>query len=105
VVAVVRELGRRPVERVTRLPSGARTLVRRGPRVRWPVVATTGAVAFVAAVALFTVPDLIAGSSVVSDRPSTFFSPEDPSGGGGDTAPRPSGPAVPAALTLARISD
>jgi hypothetical protein len=85
VVAVVREMGRRPVERVARLPSGARALTRRRPGIRWPLVGTTAAVAFAVAVAAFTVPDLIAGESVVSERPTTFFSPGD--GGDGSGAP------------------
>lgn len=80
VIAIVRELGRRPVERVVRLPSGARAIVERRPRVRPRTVAVTAVVAFAVAVAAFTIPDMIAGTSVVSDRPSTFFS-----GGGGDS--------------------
>ncbi len=85
VITMVRELGRRPVERVVRLPSGARTVVRRGPRVRPRTVALTAGVAFVVAVAAFTIPETISGSSVVSERPSTFFSPGDGDGGGGTT--------------------
>lgn len=86
VVAVVRELGRRPVERVVRVPTGTRAIVRRGPRVRPRVVAITAGVAFLAVVAFFTVPDLIRGSSVVSERPSTFFSRGDGSGSQGAPA-------------------
>jgi hypothetical protein len=95
VIAVVRELGRTPVERVVRLPSGARAVVERRPRVRPRTVALTAGIAFAAAVAVFTVPDLIAGTSVVSDRPSTFFSPGDrrPDGGGVTTAPTGTGDA------------
>ncbi len=93
VIAVVRELGRTPVERVVRLPSGARAVVERRPRVRPRTVALTAGIAFAATVAIITVPDLIAGTSVVSDRPSTFFSPRDrpPDGGGVTTAPSDAG--------------
>jgi hypothetical protein len=96
VIAVVRELGRSPVERVVRLPSGARTVVERGPRVRPRTVALTAGLAFAGAVAFFTVPDMIAGTSVVSDRPSTFFSPGDGtpgSDGGATTTPTGTGDA------------
>ncbi|WP_217923373.1 hypothetical protein [Miltoncostaea oceani] len=89
VIAIVRELGRKPVERVVRLPTGARAVVRRRPDVRPRTVAVTAALAFAAAVAVFTVPDMLAGSSVVSERPSTFFSGGtgggDGGGGGGTT--------------------
>ena len=85
VVSLVGEIGRRPVERVVRLPSGARALVERRPHVRPRVVAATAAAGFVIAVAFFTLPDLIAGESVVSERPTTFFSRSD--GGGGSGAP------------------
>jgi hypothetical protein len=88
VVTVVAELARRPVERVARMPSGARAIVSRRARVRWKLVGLTSAAAFAVAVAFFTVPDLIAGDSVVSDRPTTFFhAPNDGSGGGEPIAP------------------
>lgn len=102
VIAVVRELGRRPVERVVRLPSGARTVVRRAPRVRPRAVALTAGLAFAAAVTAITVPDVIAGTSVVSDRPTTFFSPGGGSGeGAATTTPSSTGgePAVTAPTT------
>ena len=93
VVTVVAELGRRPVERVARLPSGARAVVTRRPRVRWGLVGLTSAAAFAAAVAFFTVPDLIAGDSVVSDRPTTFFGASgDGSGGAEPSAPTTTAP-------------
>jgi hypothetical protein len=104
VVTLVSELGRRPVERVARLPAGARAVVsrRRRPGVRWGLVALSSAVAFAVAVAFFTVPDLIRGESVVSDRPTTFFgSPGDGSQGGSDapatTAPATTAPQTPTA--------
>ncbi|WP_217913586.1 hypothetical protein [Miltoncostaea marina] len=89
VITVARELARRPAERVARLPSevvrlptGGRGLVERLPQVRPKVIAATAAAAFAIAVAVFTVPDLIAGESVVADRPSTFFSGGGRGGGG-----------------------
>jgi hypothetical protein len=85
VVSLVGEIGRRPVERVVRLPSGARALVERRPRVRPRVVALTAAAGFAIAVGVVTLPDLIAGESVVSERPTTFFS--DGGGSGGSGAP------------------
>jgi len=86
VVSLVAELGRRPVERVVRLPSGARALVERRPRVRPRVVVLTAAAGFAIAVAFFTLPDLISGSSVVGERPTTFFSRGDGSGSAGAPA-------------------
>lgn len=75
LITIVRELGKAPAERMTRIrvprPGGRRLGLRRP---RWGVVATTSAAAFAIAVAVFTIPDLITGQSVVSDRPSTFFS-------------------------------
>jgi hypothetical protein len=96
VVTVVAGLARRPVERVARLPSGARAIVSRRARVRWKLVGLTSAAAFAVAVAFFTLPDLIAGDSVVSDRPTTFFhAPDDGSGGGEPSAPATTPPRRP----------
>ena len=89
LVTVVREVVRRPAERVTRLPSGARVLTGRVPRVRPRVVVLTSLLAFVIAVAAFTIPDLLRGSSVVSDRDSTFFGGGGGGGGGGATTTTP----------------
>lgn len=89
VIALVKELGRRPVTTIARLPSGARAVVRRRPGVRWSLVGITAAVGFAVAVAAFTVPDLLAGESVVSERPSTFFS----AGGDGGADPGSGSPA------------
>lgn len=83
VVTVVREVARKPVETVVRLPSGARALAGRAPRVRPRTVVITSLIAFAVAVAAFTIPDLLRGSSVVSDRDSTFFSRGGGGGGGG----------------------
>ena len=75
LITIVRELGKAPAERMTRIrvprPDGRHLRLRRP---RWGVVATTSAAAFAIAVAVFTIPDMITGRSVVSDRPSTFFS-------------------------------
>jgi hypothetical protein len=101
VVTLVREFARRPVEQVTAVtgaagnwshwrrrraeappddpeaappPRPVTPAPRRAGRVRWGVVGAATIVGFLAAVAFFTVPDLIAGQSVVSGRDSTFFS-------------------------------
>jgi hypothetical protein len=100
VVAIVREFGRRPVAQVGQIttvagswrhwrrqqaeapahvaeaapPRQMAPAPRRRRRVRWGVVGAASLVGFLAAVAFFTVPDLIAGQSLVADRDSTFFS-------------------------------
>lgn len=94
VVTVVRELARNPVEKVVRLPSGARALAGRAPRVRPRVVVITSVIAFVVAVAAFTIPELLRGSSVASDRDSTFFSGGGGGGGGGGATTTEDAPAV-----------
>ncbi len=103
VVTVVREYGRRPVAQVGAITGAAGNwrhwrrrqaeappdepeaappprpvppAPRRG-RIRWAVVGSASVVGFLAAVAFFTVPDLIAGQSLVADRDSTFFSSRD----------------------------
>ena len=103
VVTVVREFGRRPVAQVGAITSAAGNwrhwrhqqagappdepeaappprpvppAPHRG-RIRWAVVGSASVVGFLAAVAFFTVPDLIAGQSLVADRDSTFFSSRD----------------------------
>jgi hypothetical protein len=119
VVAVTKEMARRPVDTVARLAESGRGIVRpagapqvpspaptgpprlasdsRAPRrrrwagVRWSRVFVTAAAAFVIAVAVFTLPDLIAGRSIVSDRTSTFFSTEPAA----PAAPEPETPATP----------
>jgi hypothetical protein len=101
VVTLVREFARRPVEQVSAVTHAAgnwghwrRRRAEAPPedpeaappprpiapapgrvgRIRWGVVGAATLVGFLAAVAFFTVPDLIAGQSLVSNRDSTFFS-------------------------------
>jgi cytoskeletal protein RodZ len=82
VITLVRELGKRPVERVVHLPSGRSALAELRPRIRWRLVAATSAAAFAVAVAALTLPELLRGESVVADRPTTFFSTNRGEGGG-----------------------
>ena len=103
VVTIVREFARRPVEQVSAItavstwrhwrhqqavappdepeaappPRPVPPAPARPGRVRWGVVGAASIVGFLAAVAFFTVPDLIAGQSLVADRDSTFFSSRD----------------------------
>lgn len=112
IIALVRELGRRPVIRLSEArrgrsavrPDGAPRPARPappGPRrlasglrhVRWRVVLATAAAAFALTVAAFTVADLLAGDSVVSGRDRTFF------GGGGGSSPAVEPPAGATAPT------
>jgi hypothetical protein len=95
LVALIGEGVRRPAERVrgrtTSIFEGRTPLRARGPQpersrftlgnVSWPRVAALGLGAFALVVAGFTLLDLAAGDSPVSDRGSTFFTP----GGGGDS--------------------
>ncbi len=117
VVTIVREIARRPVQQVGALTASAGSWTHwrhqraeappddpeaappprpvppapsRAGRIRWGVVGAATIVGFLAAVAFFTVPDLIAGQSLVSDRDSTFFS-------GSDRGPRE--PVTPATTT------
>jgi hypothetical protein len=119
VVTLVREIARRPVEQVTAVTSAAGNWAhwrhqqadappddpeaappprpvpespRRARPVRWGVVGAASIVGFLAAVAFFSVPDLIAGQSLVSDRDSTFFS-------GGTAPPKEPVPATTATTT------
>jgi hypothetical protein len=112
VVTIVREIARRPVQQVGAItavagswgpwrhqqaeappdepeaappPRPVPPAPSRAGRVRWGVVGAATIVGFLAAVAFFTVPDLIAGQSLVADRDSTFFSSSD----GGPKEPAP----------------
>ncbi|MDX6556856.1 MAG: hypothetical protein QOD86_3051 [Miltoncostaeaceae bacterium] len=118
VVTLVREIARRPVEQVSAVtgaagnwrhwrhqqaeappdepeaappPHPVAPAPRRTGPVRWGVVGAATLVGFLAAVAFFSVPDLIAGRSLVSNRDSTFFS--------GGSAPAKEPVAAPTATT------
>lgn len=107
IVSLVKELGRKPLEGAASIGAAARRAgdgadrrragtpgpgrrpgdpapitIHRTPRslrrVRWGAVAVTSTVAFAVAIAAFTVPDLLNGSSIVSGRDTTFFDQRDP---------------------------
>lgn len=106
IITLVKEYGRKPITGVAAIGQAARKAGRARPaearppvtplgaepapitihrtprhrlaRVRWGRVIVTSAIAFVVAVGVFTIPDLIAGQSIVSGRDTTFFSTRDP---------------------------
>lgn len=60
-------------DRVSRDPGPSVRRAYRGNRRRWPYIAVPAALAFVIAVGVVTVPELIAGSSLTGERRTTFF--------------------------------
>ncbi|MEA2126019.1 MAG: hypothetical protein QOI80_2801 [Solirubrobacteraceae bacterium] len=71
IVALVKEALNRPVERVSTLRAKREAESKR----RWKVALVSAAAAFVLVVAVFTVPELVTGSSIGrgGDHATTFF--------------------------------
>jgi hypothetical protein len=132
IVTVVKELGRRPANRIVRpladapsrlvhRPAGApppasgeppqeppaapvaqRPVFRESwwSRVRWKPTLAIASIAFAVCVAFFTLPELLLGQSLTSDRGTTFFS-ESP---GPAQPPGPTTPAEPTATVTTTVA-